>query len=64
MLQLIYALKKHNNRRLPTPAPPRISFERTIHVLEEEGRDREGEEWEIRIKMLFLCHFFWQLLLL
>jgi hypothetical protein len=30
MLQLIYALKKHNNWRFPTPSQPRISFERAI----------------------------------
>jgi hypothetical protein len=30
MLLLIYALKKHNNWRFPTPAQPRISFERAI----------------------------------
>jgi hypothetical protein len=29
MLQLIYALKKHNNWRFPTPSQPWISF----HVL-------------------------------
>jgi hypothetical protein len=26
--------------------------------MEEEGKNREGEWWEIRIKMLYLCHFF------
>jgi hypothetical protein len=30
MLQLIYALIKHNNWRFPTPFQPRISFERAI----------------------------------
>jgi hypothetical protein len=30
MLQLIYALKKHNNGRFPTTSQLRISFERAI----------------------------------
>jgi hypothetical protein len=30
MVQLIYALKKHNNWWFPTPSQPRISFERAI----------------------------------
>jgi hypothetical protein len=34
MLQLIYALKMDNNWRFPTPAQPRISFERAILRLE------------------------------
>jgi hypothetical protein len=35
MLQLIYALKKHNNWRFPTPSQPRIFFlfERAIQLL-------------------------------
>jgi hypothetical protein len=31
---------------------------------EEEGKNREGEGWEIRIKMLYLQFFFLELLLL
>jgi hypothetical protein len=34
MLQLIYALKKHNHWRFPTPPQPRISFERAIQYRE------------------------------
>ncbi|CAH1374210.1 unnamed protein product [Tenebrio molitor] len=30
MLQLIYTLKRHNNRWFSTPSKPRISFERPI----------------------------------
>jgi hypothetical protein len=30
MLQLIHAVKKHNNWRFPTPSQSRISFERAI----------------------------------
>jgi hypothetical protein len=30
MLQLTYALKKHNNWGFPTPSQSRISFERTV----------------------------------
>jgi hypothetical protein len=33
MLQLIYALKKHNNWLFPMASQPRISFERAIYVL-------------------------------
>jgi hypothetical protein len=32
MFQLIYALKKHNNWRFPTPSQTRISFERAILI--------------------------------
>jgi hypothetical protein len=46
MLQLIYALKKHNNWLFPTPPQSRISFERAIHLLLQMYGQENSKTWK------------------
>jgi hypothetical protein len=52
MLQLIYALKKHNIRRFPTPSQSRISFERAIRKLDSTDLqlDQNSLAYEMRTR--------------